>query len=163
MTKAQTTLDAIQKHLNQVKLDCEQGPQTIALLGRLVLDDQGRKELTAKRPGPKTGSVIAVNNSGQFVPVGKIIDSVPLLNSQVPMPAGTPFMSGLSRGISNTQLRETRNYVYQGKLLWPTRINIKRSHLTWPIHSRKNAVARATRSYWSAPSHFKSRWTFSVW
>lgn len=96
--KAQTTLDAIQKDLNQVKLDCEQGPQEIALLGRLVLDDQGRKRLTAKRTVPKTGSIIAVNNTGQFVPVGRIIDSVPLLNSQVPMPAGTPCYVRIEQG-----------------------------------------------------------------
>jgi hypothetical protein len=98
LVKAQTTLDAIQKDLNQVKLDCEQGPQEIALLGRLVLDDQGRKRLTAKRTVPKTGSIIAVNNTGQFVPVGRIIDSVPLLNSQVPMPAGTPCYVRIEQG-----------------------------------------------------------------
>ena len=98
LVKAQTTLDAIQLQLNQVKLDCEQGPQTIALLGRLVLDDQGRKKLTAKRSGPKTGSIIAVNDSGQFVPLGKIIDSVPLLNSQVPVPAGTPCYVRIEQG-----------------------------------------------------------------
>ncbi len=98
LVKAQATLDAIQLHLNQLKLDCEQGPQTIALLGRLVLDDQGRKELTAKRSGSKTGSIIAVNDSGQFVSVGKIIDSVPLLNSQVPVPAGTPCYVRIEQG-----------------------------------------------------------------
>ena len=98
LVKAQTTLDAIQKRLNQLKLDCEQGPHTIALLGRLVLDDQGRKKLTAKRSGPKTGSIIAVNDSGQFVPVGKIIDSVPLLNLQVPVPAGTPCYVRIEQG-----------------------------------------------------------------
>ena len=81
-----------------MKLDCEQGPQTIALLGRLVLDDQGRKKLTAKRTGPKTGNIIAVNNAGQFVPVGQIINSVPLLNPQVPVPAGTPCYVRIEQG-----------------------------------------------------------------
>ena len=64
--------------------------KVFVLVGRLVLDERGRKILTAQKQTVEAGRLVAIDGSGAFVLIGEVVGAVPLLKNQVPFPAGTP-------------------------------------------------------------------------
>lgn len=90
LDQAQKTLQAIEGKLKQVTLRCSRSQQEFVLIGRLAFDERGRKIIVAQRAGAESGKIVAVNSSGEFVSIGNVRGSVPLLDLNVPFPAGTP-------------------------------------------------------------------------
>ena len=90
LVQAQKTLQAIEGKLKQVTLRCSGSQQKFVLIGRLAFDERGRKIIVAQRAGAEIGKIVAVNSSGEFVSIGNVRGSVPLLDLKVPFPAGTP-------------------------------------------------------------------------
>ena len=90
LVQAQKTLRAIEGKLKQVTLRCSGSQQKFVLIGRLAFDERGRKIIVAQRAGAEIGKIVAVNSSGEFVSIGNVRGSVPLLDLKVPFPAGTP-------------------------------------------------------------------------
>ena len=87
---AYETLQAIQEKLRQVTRRCNRVQKEFVLVGRLVLDERGRKTLTAQKQAVEAGRLVAIDGSGAFVLIGEFVGAVPLLKSQVTVPAGTP-------------------------------------------------------------------------
>ena len=90
LVQAQKTLQSIQEKLKQVTVNCSRVQKEFILVGRLALDDRGRKIITAQKPDVEAGRLVAVDSSGAFVLIGEVVGGVPLLKSRVPVPAGTP-------------------------------------------------------------------------
>ena len=90
LDQAQKTLQAIREKLKQITLRCSRGQQEFVLVGRLALDDRGRKILTAQKQGVEASRIVAVDSTGAFVLIGEFVGAVPLLKNQVAFPAGTP-------------------------------------------------------------------------
>ena len=90
LVQAQKTLQSIQEKLKQVTVNCSRVQKEFILVGRLALDDRGRKIITAQKPDVEAGRLVAVDSSGAFVLIGEVVGGVPLLKSRVPVLAGTP-------------------------------------------------------------------------